>query len=553
MLLHTGAFTHRPFYTQALLHTDPFTHRPFFTQTLLHTNAFTHTDAFTHEPFYTQLLLHTEAFTHRRFYTQTLLHTDPFIHKRFYTQTLYTQMLAHTIEIAILPQFLTLEPRFVREGFIRHTWNRNFPSVFDTRTSFCAWRVHPAHLKSQFSLSFWHSNLVLCVKGSSGTLEIAILPQFLTLEPRFVREGFIRHAWNRNFTSVFDTRTSFRAWRVHPDNLKSQFYLSFWHSNLVSCERVDVSTRHACKSQFYLSFWHSNLVLCVKGSSGTLEIAIFPQFLTLEPRFVREGFIRTTWNRNFTSVFDTRTSFCAWRVHPAHLKSQFYRSFWHSNLVSCERVDVSWSVVGTARGLKRERRRRREWKGRERQRGEREREREREEREREREREKRERMWGCEDVKMWRCEDVKMWRCEDVKMWRCGCEDVKMCRCEDMRMWRCEDVKMWGCEDVKMWWCEDVKMWRCEDVKLWRCEDVMMWRCESMQIQLLEEPFAQTLSGKKKKPIFFDFRINQSIQFPCRTHEIGLPKSGDPKNQRTMESTLWTSFVLFICFLKGIN
>ena len=89
-----------------------------------------------------------------------------------------------------------------------------------------------------------------------------------------------------------------------------------------------------------------------------------------------------------------------------------------------------------------------------------------------------------------------MWRCEDVKMWRCGCEDVKMCRCEDMRMWRCEDVKMWGCEDVKMWWCEDVKMWRCEDVKLWRCKDVMMWRCESMQIQLLEEPFAQTLSGK---------------------------------------------------------
>ena len=53
-----------------------------------------------------------------------------------------------TLEIAILPQFLTLEPRFVREGL-------TFPL---------------------------------------GTLEIAILPQFLTLEPRFVREGFIRHA-----------------------------------------------------------------------------------------------------------------------------------------------------------------------------------------------------------------------------------------------------------------------------------------------------------------------------------------------------------------------
>ena len=331
MLLHTGAFTHRPFYTQALLHTDPFTHRPFFTQTLLHTNAFTHTQTllhtnlFTHNCFYTQKLLHTDAFTHRPFYTQTLLYTNAFTHRRFTHRCLHTQLKPQfylsfwhsnlvlcvkgssgTLEIAILPQFLTLEPRFVREGFIRHTC-----AVFDTRTSFCAWRVHPAHLKSQFYLSFWHSNLVLCVKGSSGTLEIAILPQFLTLEPRFVREGFIRTTWNRNFTSVFDTRTSFRAkgltfplgtlanrnftsvfdtrtsfcaWRVHPARLKSQFYLSFWHSNLVS--------------------W-------VKGSSGQLEIAILPQFLTLEPRFVREGFIRTTWNRNFTSVFDTRTSFRA--------------------------------------------------------------------------------------------------------------------------------------------------------------------------------------------------------------------------------------------------
>ena len=235
-----------------------------------------------------------------------------------------------TLEIAILPQFLTLEPRFVREGFIRHAWNRNFTSVFDTRTSFRAWRVHPAHLQSQFYHSFWHSNLVSCVKGCNPT-----------------------HLKSRNFTSVFDT------WRVHPAHLKSQFYLSFWYSNLVSCERVDVSTRHAwnrnftsvfdtrtsfcawrvhparLKSQFYLSFWHSNLVSCVKGSSATLaiailpqfwtleprfvrkgcnrqlKVAILPQFLTLEPRFVREGFIRTSWNRNFTSVFDTRTSFRA--------------------------------------------------------------------------------------------------------------------------------------------------------------------------------------------------------------------------------------------------
>ena len=415
---------------------DPFTHRSFYTQTLLHT------DPFTHRPFYTQTLLHTDAFTHRCLHTQ--------LKSQFYLSFWHSNLVlcvkgsSGTPEIAILPQF------------------------FDTRTSFCAWRVHPAHLKSQFYLSVWHSNLVLCVKGSSGTLEIAILPQFFWHSNLVSCERVdvsTRHAWNRNFTSVFDTRTSFCAWRVHPARLKSQFYLSFWHSNLVSCVKGSSATLAIA---ILPQFWTLEPRFVGKGCNRQLKVAILPQFLTLEPRFVREGFIRTSW------------------------KSQFYLSFWHSNLVSCERVDVSWSVVGTARGLKRERRRRREWKGRERQRGEREREREREKRERERERErKRERMWGCEDVKMWRCEDVKMWRCEDG----CGCEDVKMCRCEDMRMWRCEDVKMWGCEDVKMWWCEDVKMWRCEDVKLWRCEDVMMWRCESMQIQLLEEPFAQTLSG----------------------------------------------------------
>ena len=48
MLLHTGAFTQRPFRV-----TDPFTHRCFYTQTLLHRDTFT-----------SQTCLHTGAFTH---------------------------------------------------------------------------------------------------------------------------------------------------------------------------------------------------------------------------------------------------------------------------------------------------------------------------------------------------------------------------------------------------------------------------------------------------------------------------------------------------------
>ena len=42
-------------------------------------------------------------------------------------------------------------------------------------------------------------------------------------------------------------------------------------------------------------------------------------------------------------------------VCPAQVKSQFYRSFCRSTLISCERVDVSWLAAGTTLGLKRER------------------------------------------------------------------------------------------------------------------------------------------------------------------------------------------------------
>ena len=62
--------------------------------------------------------------------------------------------------------------------------------------------------------------------------------------------------------------------------------------------------------------------------------------------------------------------------------------------------------------------------------------------------------------------------------------------CKDEKMWRWEDVKMRGCED-------DEKMWRWENVKM-RCEDEKMF----YRPPLLEEPCAQTLSGKKKNSAF---------------------------------------------------
>ena len=115
-------------------------------------------------------------------------------------------------------------------------------------------------------------------------------------------------------------------------------------------------------------------------------------------------------------------------------------------------------------------------------------------------------MRRCEDEKIWRCkmrrwEDEKTRRCEDEKMRRR--EDVKMRRCEDVKMRRWEDVKMWRWHDVKMWRWEDVRMRRCEGEKMRRWEDEKMWRWEDVMTRcddrspLLEEPFTQTLSGKR--------------------------------------------------------
>ena len=132
-----NTFTHRRFYTQKLLHTEAFTHRSFYTE------------AITHRSFYPQKLLHTDAFTHRCFYTdaftRTLLHTDTFTHRHFYTQTLlHTDAFTH---IAILLQFLAIQPHFVRQGDVRKGRGGQveialeiaiLPSVFADRTSFRA-------------------------------------------------------------------------------------------------------------------------------------------------------------------------------------------------------------------------------------------------------------------------------------------------------------------------------------------------------------------------------------------------------------------------------
>ena len=107
----------------------------------------------------------------RNFTSQFLAIEPHFVRKR----------CAGTREIAILPQVLAVEPHFVR-------------------------------------------------KGCAGHLQIAILHQFLAIEPHFVRKGCVGRFANRNFTSVFGDRTSFRAKGL-------RFVPSRWHCPAPSREK----------------------------------------------------------------------------------------------------------------------------------------------------------------------------------------------------------------------------------------------------------------------------------------------------------------------------
>ena len=132
---------------------------------------------------------------------------------------------------------------------------------------------------------------------------------------------------NRNFTSVFGDRTSCRAKGLRPDALNWQFYLSFWRSNLISCERI---ARDNLEIAILLQFLAIKPHFVRSVVPGHLELAILPQLLAIEPHFVRKGCAGQLGNRNFTSVFGDRTSFRATGL-------RFVPSRWHCPAPSREK------------------------------------------------------------------------------------------------------------------------------------------------------------------------------------------------------------------------
>ena len=206
-LLHTEAFTQREALAQSslynlihtealntqmpkLLHRRVFTHRGIYTK-VLHTDA---ADASTHTSFWTQMPLHTEAFTQRRFDIYTPIHTElldtcrlffresqKLWHREAFTQRIvYTQKLLHT---QAFPQKLLHREAFTHRSFYTQT---------------------ALHTEACTHGAFTHRSFY-----TEKPLRTDAFPQ----KNRFHRAAFTRFK-------------------------KSQFYLSFWRSAIISCERV---------------------------------------------------------------------------------------------------------------------------------------------------------------------------------------------------------------------------------------------------------------------------------------------------------------------------
>ena len=272
------------------------------------------------------------------------------------------------------------------EGLRADLQNRNFTPFFLHAATISCERVARRPPKSQFHVSFWHSTTIS-------------------------HERVARRPPKSQFHLSFRLSTTISRERAARRPPKSQFHLtlSFWHSTTISCERVAPDTS---KSQFHHSFAWSKLVSCERVAP---QVRNFTSVFGDRTSFRAKGLQPTLQNRKFISAFGDQSWFRAKCLPP--IEARFVRKscrrdckiailpqflamqprFVRKGCVSCR-------LVGTAPPLKREIEKKEKEEG---------------TRARGQERMWRcedVRMWGCEDVRMWGCEDVKMRRCEDVRI-----------------------------------------------------------------------------------------------------------------------------------------
>ena len=187
---------------QRSLYTEQSLRRGVFTHKSLYTKKSLHRGAFAQSSFYTEKSVHRGAFTRRSFYTEELLRREVFTQKSFYTQKLLHRE-------ASTQRSLYTEELLHAEAFTQRSFSQT--EAF-----------------TQISLD---TDLYLKVQNFN------IAPAF-DVRPLFVRKGCI---------------SSFKIAII--------FYTSFWHSNLISCERATPSPRK-------FAFHYRTRTISAEGCAG---------------------------------------------------------------------------------------------------------------------------------------------------------------------------------------------------------------------------------------------------------------------------------------------
>ena len=228
--LYTHALTHRAFYTQTLLRIEACSQSRVYTEQLLHTEAFTQREAFAQSSFYN--LIHTEILSTQM---PKLLHRLVFTHRGIYTKVLHTEAFGHRCLSTQkhLPRYaLTYTRLYTQKLLDTDCFSGNHRS-FDTEKSL--------HQESFTHRSFYTHKLFHRVFYTEKLLSTRAFTHRRLYTQKLVHTEAFTH---RSFytvkplhTDAFQQKNRFhRAAFTHFK--KSQFYVSFRRSAIISCERV---------------------------------------------------------------------------------------------------------------------------------------------------------------------------------------------------------------------------------------------------------------------------------------------------------------------------
>ena len=158
---------------------------------------------------------------------------------------------------------------------------------------------------------------------------------------------WIPHLWPNRFLQAQICLPT----RILDNTISHQHHIppaDIWHTFVYPHKLQNHNAQRPFRAK-QLKVWYENRIFpqfltfnvrFVRQGSNIGKRSTFPQFLTFDVHFVRKGCDRLFKIVNLLSVFDFRRPF---RAKGFKFEKQFHLSFWRSTSVSCETVAIDFS------------------------------------------------------------------------------------------------------------------------------------------------------------------------------------------------------------------